>query len=919
MSVLINNETGLAEKLDPAVIPQAVQSGKYSYALVDQQGKNFAVPVEEYEQSVQEGLRPADQKELQNLLDYAKFSSPVEQLKTAGESALRGATMGLGNVILGAALQNEEEQLARREANPVISGVGEAAGLVGSAFTGVGAAPVLERVGAAAAAKLVPQAVTPLARIGSAAAKATVENAIYASGDEVAKAFLNDPDQTLNSAALSIGLSGVLGGTFGGGLSGAGELWKTTVGKTLGSKLDTIADAVNNGKPLPVEVGAVAIPRELQSALSENPMARNFFEKLAKGESRAASKVQSAIEDTKRFASDAIVDTFGKSTDELPKLYSTSKAAVGEDISENLVKRLSQKYEPIAQSYEKIESKFKTAALSDSDKSEIVAKLNKVLLDSGLDKGPNKAALKLTQSAVDDVVKQTTVQDLRQYAAQLRDMAPFGSENFQIAKQLRTVFNDAQETVLKNKLAAEAPELLAEFNATQGAYRQFKGILEEVADRARLGKSGKSGFAGFKEILKSKDPEKIADAFSLKNKSGMYEVLSKEFPEVAEIVRQKEIDNLLRASMDSSGEAIDTKKLFKNFRVMDVDQRNVLMSPEQQVKMQQLEDLIDKLSVKGGKQVDLEASPLSIGGVGAMFEIMKDAGSGVGGAVTGILAAAGLKEIPDAIRLAIAKFLTNGAPANSAAFRDVTKLASSAIKGNTAFQKAMGGLFDAGRVVAARPSKESIDKLEKLIEEYSSDQSGEKYMNVAGELGYYDQEAATLATASAVSNVAYLNQLKPQTQPMGPLNKARVPSKSEIARYRNALEIAENPLVVLERVKEGTLTLEDITDLQNLRPGLYERMQNQMLEKMADAVTAGKSIPYKTKMSISLFMQSPVDVSLSPQYIQSTQSTMMQQGQAQAPAGPVKPTATGMQKLDKLAPSYQTRQQTREMQRQKGQ
>lgn len=918
MSVLINNETGLAEKLDPTTIPQAVQSGKYSYALVDQEGKNFAVPAEEYEQSIQEGLRPADQKELQNLLEYAQYSSPTEQLKTAGESALRGATMGLGNVILGAALDNEEEQLARREANPAIAGVGEAAGLVGSALTGVGAAPMLERAGAAAAAKLIPQAVTPLARVGSAAAKAAVENAIYASGDEAAKAFMNDPDQTLNSAALSVGLSGVLGGVFGGGLSGAGELWKSTVGKSLASKLDTIADAVNNGKPLLVEMGGVVVPRELRAALSENPMARNFFEKLAKGESRAASKVQSAIEDTKKFASDSIVETFGKTTDELPKLYNTSKAAVGEDISENLVKRLSEKYEPIAQSYEKIESKFKTAALSDVDKSEIVAKLNKVILESGLDKGPNKAALKLTQSAIDDIVKQGTVQDLRQYASQLRDMAPFGSENYQIAKQLRSVFNEAQESVLKTKLAAEAPELLAEFNATQGAYKQFKGILEEVADRARLGKSGKSGFAGFKEILKSKDPEKIADAFSLKNKSGMFEVLSKEFPEVAEIVRQKEIDSFLKASMDSSGDAIDTKKLFKNFRAMDVDQRNVLMSPEQQMKMQQLEELIDKLTVKGGKKVDLEASPLSIGGIGAVFEIMKDAGSGIGGAITGMLAAVGLKEIPDAMRLAVAKFLTNGAPANSAAFRDVAKLASSAIKGNTAFQKAMGGLFDAGRVVAARPSKESIDKLEKLVDEYANDESGEKYMKVAGELGYYDQEAATLATASALSNVAYLNKLKPQTQPMGPLNKPRVPSKAEITRYRNALEIAENPLIVVERVKEGTLTMDDIVDLQNLRPGLYQRMQNQMFEKMADAVAKGKLIPYKTKMSMSLFMQSPVDVSLSPQYIQSTQSTMMPQ-QQQAPAGPVKPTATGMQKLDKLAPSYQTRQQTREMQRQKGQ
>jgi hypothetical protein len=223
----------------------------------------------------------------------------------------------------------------------------------------------------------------------------------------------------------------VLGGAFGGGLSGAGELWKATAGKALGAKLDKLTDAINNGKPLPAEVAGIPVAAELRGALSQNPMARGYFETLAKGSSKSAAKVQGAIEQAETYANDVIAQSFGKSIDDVPKIFNVSKSEVGEDISQNLVKRLSEKYEPIAKSYEKIEGKFKQAALSDADKSELISKIQQVIIDNGLDKGPNKSALKLAQASIDDVIKQGTVQDLRQYASQLRDMAPFGSENFQ--------------------------------------------------------------------------------------------------------------------------------------------------------------------------------------------------------------------------------------------------------------------------------------------------------------------------------------------------------------------------------------------------------------------------------------------------------------------------------------------------------
>lgn len=118
-----------------------------------------------------------------------------------------------------------EDIRSRAEANPITHGIGEGVGFTGSLFVpelkGAGLAAQVGNVGEKAAA-LLPEAASVIARTGI---KASAEMAALQTSNELSKMVLNDPGQTLGSAAINIGLSGVIGGVGGAALGAVSPLW----------------------------------------------------------------------------------------------------------------------------------------------------------------------------------------------------------------------------------------------------------------------------------------------------------------------------------------------------------------------------------------------------------------------------------------------------------------------------------------------------------------------------------------------------------------------------------------------------------------------------------------------------------------------------------------------------------------------
>jgi hypothetical protein len=180
-----------------------------------------------------------------------------------------------------------------------------------------------------------------------------------------------------------------------------------------------------------------------------------------------------------------------------------------------------------------------------------------------------------------------------------------------------------------------------------------------------------------------------------------------------------------------------------------------------------------------------------------------------------------------------------------------------------------------------------------------------------GHAGYYmpDHQQATAQTTQRT--LSYLSAIKPKPIQNSPLGKPIPPNKSAMARYNRALDIAQQPAVVLQHIKDGTLQPTDVADLKTMYPSLYDRISTKMLGHIANGVTEEGLIPYRTRVSASMFLGQPLDASMQPQGIMTAQSIYAPQPPPAPPQAKGRPSAM----KDKSSNAYQTAGQAAESDR----
>lgn len=261
-----------------------------------------------------------------------------------------------------------------------------------------------------------------------------------------------------------------------------------------------------------------------------------------------------------------------------------------------------------------------------------------------------------------------------------------------------------------------------------------------------------------------------------------------------------------------------------------------------------------------------------------------------------------------------------GIESNGAGMKAAVDYAGHVAKGEGLLTRGVSALFNAGKEVL--PSvlyptlKDQLaldDKLQKLQKDPDSLMAG----NVA--LNHYlpaHNDAQSLTKSSAL---AYLSSIKPSEHPTNPLDSKPVPSAMEKAHYHNALAIAQQPLIILDKLKKGTINSNDIQALTAMYPALAKRMQAKISSEMIDSLDKGNKIPYKTRIGLSTFLAQPLDSTMTPSCIVAAQpSAAQEQSRQQDPnaAGQSKGTPSSPA-LQKLPGTYQTASQSRELRQQK--
>ena len=892
--------------------------------ISDDQAKQFnpqPVQVQGTPEFIPDHLFKSDEDRLQE-----KYGTPTEMAKTAVEGAAQGLAGPLAPLAERALGIDPEEIRARAEANPLTHYGSELAGLAGGLLTGSGEAALAAKGGGLAAKALgLADEAGAVAKVGSAALKGAIENMTIQSGDELSKMVLLDPAQTSETALTDIGLAGVLGSVIAGGATAVSPLWKATIGKDTHHLLDSLvnklggiegteADSINAA----IKNSGLEVSPEIRSALSSDPAARQAFQLLQESASTSGMKAQQALRDFKGVASDAMVRALGKTPEELASLSDLSEFDAGTEVKKHLVDALKTNMDPISERFNMIRERFKGEELGLNAPSRMADQIATLVKDEGYNLSPSSPQSKIISDTIKELPNVNTLEDLRKYQSILADKTFANPELRRVGGQLRNILRDAEEEAVMDIAGEKASALIEEHKAARAAYRDAMSVIDKLNDRLHVGKF--SGPSSFIKALGEMAPEDVLRRLSPKNDAALIGELS-QFPAASEAVRDHYLSKILKTASSKAGEGehLSIKTLFSALDKMSPEMRNFVVPEGMANKLNAIKSLVDalpsKLNSSGtAKTLDLLWSHMPTSG-GALAALLHGHNPIIG-ALLGHVGKLVGREVPDAVRLSMLKFLGSNKTIDAAGFKAMTDYMVSAARGEKMITKAVKSVFAVKAPLPAyqTASNKDLEKLDKRLQDLQKDP--QKLYESNGDLAHYMPEHDQ-ALAQNISNItSVLNLARPAPKPENPLDRPMPVTKQQKADYNRLLSIAQNPLSVLDHVKRGTITPTDIAGMSMMYPSLYKRLVTDLNNHMIDVISKGEIIPYQTRMGMSMFMAKSLDTTLTPEGIRNAQPEQLQdqaqQAMMKAPKG-VKSSPA----LQKMPNAYRTPGESRAMRMQR--
>lgn len=161
---------------------------------------------------------------------------------------------------------------------------------------------------------------------------------------------------------------------------------------------------------------------------------------------------------------------------------------------------------------------------------------------------------------------------------------------------------------------------------------------------------------------------------------------------------------------------------------------------------------------------------------------------------------------------------------------------------------------------------------------------------------YPDQHLMLTTAKGRVAN--YLTSIRPQP-PVGFMFDDHYKDPVKKKNYESALDIAQQPLRVLQSIQNGTIQPSDIAHLKAMYPEVSDHLANKITNRLTQMQYEKKKPPYKLLQGLSMFLGAPLDGTFSQPYIQAAQMTYIPQTNMRQQAPPKKNTDK-LGKSDKL-------------------
>ena len=802
------------------------------------------------------------------------YQTPGQQALAGLEAAGRGASFGISTAIERGLGVKAKDIRAREEHNPEVALIGEIAGIgASSLIPGTGPLQLLERAGAGAA-KAVGlstglHASAPLIqKMGASAVNQAVQGALIGSGQEVHRYFAQDPTQSVASALTNIGTAAALTGGLGAAGSAALHPLRAAANtQRVKSLLEGVKGNLQNQAGLEEvnklsQQAGVELPQAVKGAMS-GADANQSAAILKHSNSLSADQARAELQMSERNLADAVVQSTGRTAEELPSLEHLSEYETGKELKDSMKEGLERYIKPLSEQFKPIEEKFSTVALPDTAKATLSDKISQIGLEGGHFLRPDSDAAKELNNILRDIKNIKTLEDMRKFQSSVREDLG-GKGLYNLNRQVMGALRESEGNVLTDVVSAEAPELLHNLKRARRNYGEVMDKLDDLNDRIKVGKY--YGPDSFLKALEEMEPEQL-----LRRSQGLKDVefikfLGDTLPQAKSIVSKYHVDKLLKSAHMAPGApegGINTRKFFSMYDKLSPELKQSLLRPDQ---LQQLDSArtLDQIQKASSHGILSAVVGLVTGHVGAALSVP--------------LIARLLNEAPDAVRLGMLRIAGTTGEASVPGFTNLAKFANNMQKGHNLIKSATSAVFKDTAVdilpKSKVPTPQSRAKLESILKKVAMDPVGHSDALSKSMGQYLDTEMGVVGMTMARA-VNFLAPLKPEPKRLGPLDPPAPISSTEQARYDRALNIVEQPLVVLQHIKQGSLTVEDVATINAVHPELAQQFRDKLFEKMTDQRMSGK-IPHKVAMSMSLFLGQPLEASLQPMNIASIQAVAQQ-------------------------------------------
>lgn len=931
---------GVVSDTQPAAATPDAPPPEAGVNVFNPEGDLVSIAPHQLNDALQGGYTQASPDDVQNYALQQKYGGVGQTIAAGAEGAAEGATFGLSapaELALGITTPNA--MAGRAAASPLAHNIGQVTGLAGSALIpGVGQAELLGKAGQGVAdvAGLGKTGAGFLNQVAADTVKGAFEAALFqGTSEEIPRAFTEDPDKFAQSAIADIGLAGVMGGVFSGtigaalrkaGMSGAESMLghptlggeaaeestaaaatKPTRG-TFVSEIDMpkmeagdLKTSIENSNILKPEEkeniisGLTSLKpnsKEIESAakeigaeiapgmLSDSKFVQKATDSLINGApTYSGLKVARKYSEGYNIANKAVDDVVGAGSQ-------YSKAEVGNLMKSSIADQIKEQAAPITDMYNEIKKYHGFIPLSE----EAVPGLTKEIQGmKEIKLSPSSPGAKLAKDVLSEIGNIKTVDDIKMYNSALWDRLPPTASTSEkhmvstISDALKRLENESVETFAKNmpmndEAKAVIQSLVEQRKTADSAYKPFIKKIQTLADQ--LGKSRISGAQSAINFLTHElTPEQVTNKLFAKNNSEFLKFFKKEFPEQFEMMRQYQKGVLRDEAVSKETGQLNPKTLFNKVNKLEPEIQKSLFSPAELKKLQAAETYLQAFPKRFNPSGTADQSAFR-----SFFE------HGVTGGI-----------ISNARDFGIEQFIKH--VGSSPEVTQATALARATSNGFKAAQKAIKAIMNpdnATMPAALAPSIAARNKLKGLVLDIAQDPGKLNDINHNNPVEDYKQPFALTASRAA----QYLNSIRPVSSPSNPLDTHIPPPPGERAAYDRQVDLANNPNLILNHIKQGNLIPQDIKTISTIYPNYYQHLSQKLTDAIGEQTAKGKIISYKTRIGMSLFLGRPLDSTMTPMSIQAAQPVPQD---AQPPQQGSKPPSSASQKgIQKLPSLYRT-------------